>query len=340
MGRILAYVDAVPGRLYPLVPTLLELQRRGHVVTGPLRGRRCRAVAGRGPRRASPSHPRSNDSRPTTGRREPRSRRSSVVSASSGNAPPPSIAIFDARSATSTRTRCSSTRAPGARPSRPNSPGFPGRTPSCRPSPCRPAMPRRSAWASDRGAMRSVACATRRSDDSRSSRSSVSSRAGRTRSARRLGLGPVRSINDVYLAAPTRPRLHRRAVRVSAVRLVTQAAARGAGSLGAARRERRPGWTRSIARSSWSRVRRCSRTTERSWRWPPKPSPGAVRGHHHDGRGRCLDRQPAAERPRRSLRPPHAGPRARRVRRLPCRHGHHPEGARPWRTGRGRAVRA
>ena len=33
MGRILAYVDAVPGRLYPLVPTLLELQRRGHGVT-------------------------------------------------------------------------------------------------------------------------------------------------------------------------------------------------------------------------------------------------------------------------------------------------------------------
>lgn len=32
MVRILAYVDAVPGRLYPLVPTLLELQRRGHSV--------------------------------------------------------------------------------------------------------------------------------------------------------------------------------------------------------------------------------------------------------------------------------------------------------------------
>jgi len=30
--RILAYVDAVPGRLYPLVPTLLELARRGHDV--------------------------------------------------------------------------------------------------------------------------------------------------------------------------------------------------------------------------------------------------------------------------------------------------------------------
>ena len=30
MATILAYVDAVPGRLYPLVPTLLELQRRGH----------------------------------------------------------------------------------------------------------------------------------------------------------------------------------------------------------------------------------------------------------------------------------------------------------------------
>jgi MGT family glycosyltransferase len=30
MASILVYVDAVPGRLYPLVPTLLELQRRGH----------------------------------------------------------------------------------------------------------------------------------------------------------------------------------------------------------------------------------------------------------------------------------------------------------------------
>jgi UDP:flavonoid glycosyltransferase YjiC (YdhE family) len=32
MVRFLAYVDAVPGRLYPLVPTLLELSRRGHHV--------------------------------------------------------------------------------------------------------------------------------------------------------------------------------------------------------------------------------------------------------------------------------------------------------------------
>ena len=33
MARFLAYVDAVPGRLYPLVPTLLELTQRGHHVT-------------------------------------------------------------------------------------------------------------------------------------------------------------------------------------------------------------------------------------------------------------------------------------------------------------------
>ena len=33
MARFLAYVDAVPGRLYPLVATLLELSRRGHHVT-------------------------------------------------------------------------------------------------------------------------------------------------------------------------------------------------------------------------------------------------------------------------------------------------------------------
>ncbi len=32
MGVVLAYVDAVPGRLYPLVPTMLELARRGHRV--------------------------------------------------------------------------------------------------------------------------------------------------------------------------------------------------------------------------------------------------------------------------------------------------------------------
>ena len=32
MARFLAYVDAIPGRLYPLVPTLLELSRRGHHV--------------------------------------------------------------------------------------------------------------------------------------------------------------------------------------------------------------------------------------------------------------------------------------------------------------------
>src|SRR5512140_2160542 len=33
MAHILAYVDAVPGRLYPLVPTLRELARRGHRVS-------------------------------------------------------------------------------------------------------------------------------------------------------------------------------------------------------------------------------------------------------------------------------------------------------------------
>ena len=33
MSRFLAYVDAVPGRLYPLVATLLELADRGHDVT-------------------------------------------------------------------------------------------------------------------------------------------------------------------------------------------------------------------------------------------------------------------------------------------------------------------
>ncbi|MGZ6694791.1 MAG: nucleotide disphospho-sugar-binding domain-containing protein [Solirubrobacteraceae bacterium] len=33
MARFVAYVDAVPGRLYPLVPTLCELTRRGHHVT-------------------------------------------------------------------------------------------------------------------------------------------------------------------------------------------------------------------------------------------------------------------------------------------------------------------
>jgi MGT family glycosyltransferase len=33
MADYLAYVDAVPGRLYPLVPTLLELGRRGHRVS-------------------------------------------------------------------------------------------------------------------------------------------------------------------------------------------------------------------------------------------------------------------------------------------------------------------
>ena len=33
MAHVLAYVDAVPGRLYPLVPTLLELTRRGHRVS-------------------------------------------------------------------------------------------------------------------------------------------------------------------------------------------------------------------------------------------------------------------------------------------------------------------
>lgn len=33
MATVLAYIEPVPGRLYPLVPTLLELQHRGHRVT-------------------------------------------------------------------------------------------------------------------------------------------------------------------------------------------------------------------------------------------------------------------------------------------------------------------
>ena len=33
MARFVAYVDAVPGRLYPLVDTFLELIRRGHHLT-------------------------------------------------------------------------------------------------------------------------------------------------------------------------------------------------------------------------------------------------------------------------------------------------------------------
>ncbi len=33
MARFVTYVDAVPGRLYPLVATLLELVGRDHEVT-------------------------------------------------------------------------------------------------------------------------------------------------------------------------------------------------------------------------------------------------------------------------------------------------------------------
>ena len=32
MAAFLAYIEPVPGRLYPLVPTLVELKRRGHRV--------------------------------------------------------------------------------------------------------------------------------------------------------------------------------------------------------------------------------------------------------------------------------------------------------------------
>ena len=41
----LAYVDAAPGRLYPLVATLLALAQRGHRRLGALRGQRRRAAA-------------------------------------------------------------------------------------------------------------------------------------------------------------------------------------------------------------------------------------------------------------------------------------------------------
>ena len=52
MAVVLAYVDAVPGRLYPLVPTLLELVRRDHRVAGAERVARAFASAG-GPARAA-----------------------------------------------------------------------------------------------------------------------------------------------------------------------------------------------------------------------------------------------------------------------------------------------
>ena len=45
MATFLAYVDAVPGRLYPLVATLLELSRRGHHVIVQGRHQRRRAAA-------------------------------------------------------------------------------------------------------------------------------------------------------------------------------------------------------------------------------------------------------------------------------------------------------
>ena len=72
MTTILAYVDAVPGRLYPLVGSLLELQRRGHRVAV-----RCgvddvaRLRSAGLPAESSPS--RSNASIRMIGGREPRS---------------------------------------------------------------------------------------------------------------------------------------------------------------------------------------------------------------------------------------------------------------------------
>ena len=53
MAVVLAYVDAVPGRLYPLVATLLELARSRSSRRGALRNRRRRAPALARSRRAS-----------------------------------------------------------------------------------------------------------------------------------------------------------------------------------------------------------------------------------------------------------------------------------------------
>ena len=75
MAVVLAYVDAVPGRLYPLVPTLQELVHRGHRVAvrcGPRPGRAAGSIG----LAAESIAPRSSASPPRTGARERDSERS------------------------------------------------------------------------------------------------------------------------------------------------------------------------------------------------------------------------------------------------------------------------
>ena len=111
-GRVLTYVDAVPGRLYPLVATLVELAARGHRVAV-----RCgiddvalRALG----LEARPLRSEIERFAPDDWRARTRSAPSARGSRSSANGRRSSCAISSRRSKSSSPTFSSSTKAPGA----------------------------------------------------------------------------------------------------------------------------------------------------------------------------------------------------------------------------------
>ena len=235
-GRVLTYVDAVPGRLYPLVATLVELAARGHRVAvrcGIDDVERLRALG----LEARPLRSEIERFAPDDWRARTRSAPSARGSRSSANGRRSSCAISSRRSKSSSPTFSSSTKAPGAPPSRRSAPAYPGRSRSSRRFRSPLAMRRRSGSASrragqvgrwrDRIAERLTLGTLERV---------IASHLNPLRAE--LGLPPVATIEDVYLAASA-VRLHGGAVRVPALGLAGKAQARRPRPLGAAGRPTR-----------------------------------------------------------------------------------------------------
>ena len=173
-------------------------------------------------------------------------------------------------SSASTPTRCSSTRAPGAPPQRPNAQDCRGRTRSSPPSRSPHATRHRSASDCDHATTSIGRLRDRlaRRLTLGSLERIVATRAQRPpRRARRASVHHDRRLLPRRLA---RHRLHRRAVRVPAHRLAATRCASSDRGSGNHPPTRPHGSATSNSRSCSSPARRCSRTTARSLRSPAR----------------------------------------------------------------------
>ncbi len=339
MAVVLAYVDAVPGRLYPLVATLLELTQRGHRVAvrcGIDDVERLRSVGleARSLRREIERFE-PDDWRARTrfgalssglGQFGERARFQLLDLEQAIEAEHPDVLFVDegAWGAAAAAERSGlpwvfSIVSPVPLPSRDAPPFGLGLRPR------HDRLGRLRDSAGEAADARNARARDRQTHEPAARRDRASGRSDdRGRLPRRLG----------------RDRLHRGAVRVPALGLAGQAHAGRAWSLGAAGGSSRvAGQSGQAARARHLLDPLPERPSARRGRHD-RARRRAVRGRRHDRRRRPDGRSGGAERSRRALPPARAAARASSLRRLPRRHGDHPEGARARRAGRRRPLRS